>query len=135
MSDRSPFTSFALLGALALAAPHSAAAAAGGFAVGRTHGHGGGAGFGYSISTSSARGRSAFQYAVLGPGHSSMCAFDGDQSLRTFDKLSDEVERTGRAVLWFVIDGKEYVVRDEATVERAHEIVEPMSRLGEEQGG
>lgn len=82
----------------------------------------------------SAHARSAFQYAVFGPGHTSTCSFDGDQSMRTFTKLQDEVQRTGGQVLWFAIDGREYVVRDTATVARAQEIVEPMSRLGEEQG-
>lgn len=105
MPDRAPLhVPLALVCALALAAPQAA------------------------------HGRSAFQYAVLGPGHTSSCTFDGDQSMRTFTRLQDEVQRTGGIVFWFAIDGREYVVRDSATVKRAHEIIEPMSRLGEEQG-
>ena len=77
---------------------------------------------------------SDFQYALIERDHSLSCALSGRNDYRTIGRLQDEVERTGREVLYFAIGDKEYVVRDQATVERAGEIVEPMSRLGAEQG-
>jgi DNA repair exonuclease SbcCD ATPase subunit len=75
-----------------------------------------------------------FQYALVKRDHETSCAVSGRNNWRTIGKLQDEVERTGREVLYFAIDDKEYVVRDPAVVERAGEIVEPVSRLGAEQG-
>jgi len=114
-----------------IASAPTALASAGGFAVGRSHGSGGGMGFGYSTASSSDLGR--FQYALINRGNELSCAVD-DHHWDAIGSLQDEVQRTGRDVLWFVIEDREYVIRDAATIERANEIVEPMSRLGAEQG-
>jgi len=116
-----------MLGGLAAAPVH---AGAGGFSVGRSHGHGG-VGFGYS--TVSGGQRAAFQYDLIEPDNNTM-AVDGEQSWRTIGKLEDEVKRTGNDILWVSIEGREYAIRDARLVGRAHEIVEPMARLGAEQG-
>lgn len=42
--------------------------------------------------------------------------------------------KAGGPILWFRRDGQEYVVRDEATLARAREILEPQRELGRRQG-
>lgn len=124
-------TSLGVLFTLALATPSPVAAQFGCFSIGRSHGNGGGAEFGYS--TSSPGEGHWFQYALIERGGNTSCAADGNH-MRTIGWLQDEARRTGREVLWFSMDDREYVIHDQATIERAHEIVEPMSRLGAEQG-
>jgi hypothetical protein len=41
---------------------------------------------------------------------------------------------SGKPLLWFERDGKEYVIRDQATVARAKSFFEPQRELGERQG-
>ena len=41
---------------------------------------------------------------------------------------------TGEPVLWIGRDGREYVIRDQATLERVREILEPQRDLGRQQG-
>lgn len=41
---------------------------------------------------------------------------------------------TGEPVLWIGRDGREYVIRDRATIERVKEILEPQRELGRQQG-
>jgi len=79
-------------------------------------------------------GRDAFQYAIIARNFNTTGSVGGGNSWNAVGELQREVERTGREVFWFEIDGREYVVRDRQTVERALEIVEPMNRLGAEQG-
>src|SRR5262249_14002641 len=98
------------------------AAASGGF-------HAGGVGFGYSTGSRSHAG-SAFQYALILRGNETQCAVEDDGSWHTLGELQHEVERTGHEVFWFSRDGRSYVIRDSATVERVGEILEPMRRLG-----
>jgi hypothetical protein len=79
-------------------------------------------------------GRMEFQFALLQTGRSMTCATDSRNFGHTFSRLQDEVESTGHEVLWFSIKDRPYVIRDSSTVERAHRILEPMTRLGTEQG-
>jgi hypothetical protein len=79
-------------------------------------------------------GRDAFQYALVERDHNTSCAISGKHNMSVLGKLQDEVERTRVDVFYFAIDDREYVTRDPATLERAHGIVEPMVRLGAEQG-
>jgi predicted RNase H-like nuclease (RuvC/YqgF family) len=116
-----PVTSLALLCVLTLGAPSRAAAS-------------GGAGYGYGTSTSSSGERETFQYALIQRGHNTSCQVNGDNTWRTIGKLQDEVERTGNEVFYFAIGDHEYVIRDAALVQRGHEVMEPVSRLGAEQG-
>jgi len=103
-----------------------AAAGAGGFRTG-------GVGFGYSTSSHSHSDRSAFQYALIMRHGEMNCAVDND-AWPAIGDLQREVDRTGHDVFWFARDGRDYVIRDAATVARVHDIVEPMMKLGAEQG-
>jgi predicted nuclease with TOPRIM domain len=109
--------SLALLGVLILAAPPCADAAGGS---------------GYVISSGSSR--DDFQYAFVMRGRELSCALNGRNTGKAIAKLEDEVDRTGREVLYVAIGDREYVIRDSSTIARAGEIVEPMNRLGKEQG-
>jgi hypothetical protein len=92
----------------------------------------GGMTFGYAENSSG--GHERLQYALIQRGRNTTCSVDGSNSWRTIGRLQDEVERTGREVMWIALDDREYVIRDSALIGRAREIVEPMSRLGAEQG-
>jgi len=94
---------------------------------------GDGASFGYSVSSSNGK-HSTFEYALIKRGHEVNGAWDGRRSSRAFGRLQDAVEKSGREVLWFATGDHEYVIRDTATVARAHEILQPISALGAEQG-
>jgi len=117
----------AIAGVLALNAGPAAASRAGRF-------HGGGVGFGYAVEAGHDGDHAAFQYALIARGSNTTCSVDGGNSWRTIGELQREVERTGHEVMWFAVDDREYVIRDEKSVERAHAIVEPVTRLGREQG-
>jgi predicted RNase H-like nuclease (RuvC/YqgF family) len=78
--------------------------------------------------------RDRFQYALMERGGSMTNSMWSDEVSGDFAKLQKEVESTGREVLWFSIGEKAYVVRDAPSIERAHEIVKPMTELGKQQG-
>lgn len=44
------------------------------------------------------------------------------------------LRQRGETILWFMRDGKEYVVRDPDVLKQTHAIWEPVSRIGAEQG-
>jgi hypothetical protein len=91
-----------------------------------------GAGFGYW--TGDEGDGDHFQYALLEPGSRSHMAIRGDETWGEIGRLEKEVESTQRAVLWFALGERSYVVRDAAAVKRAQEIVAPVARLGAQQG-
>ena len=112
-----PITSFAVFCALTFSAPRVAAAAGG---------------YGYSVTSSGER--DDFQYAFVMRGRELSCVLNRQNTGNAVAKLEDEVDRTGREVLYVAIGDREYVIRDSSTIARAREIVEPMNRLGKEQG-
>jgi hypothetical protein len=89
---------------------------------------------GPSPANAAAGGRMEFQYALMQTGHSMTCATDSRNFGREFDRLQDEVDRTGHQVFWFAIKDHPYVIRDSTTVERVNAILAPVTRLGAEQG-
>ena len=112
-----PITAIAVFCALTFSAPRVAAAAGG---------------YGYSV-TSSGEGDD-FQYAFVMRGRELSCVLNRQNTGNAVAKLEDEVDRTGREVLYVAIGDREYVIRDSSTIARAREIVEPMNRLGSMQG-
>lgn len=105
-----------------------AAAGTGGFRAG-------GVGFAYSTGSHADGERPSFEYALVLSGNELQCVLEGDKSAwQTIGDLEREVERTRQEVFWFARDGRQYVIRDRATVERVHDILEPTMRLGAEQG-
>ena len=112
-----PITAIAVFCALTFSAPRVAAAAGG---------------YGYAV-TSSGEGDD-FQYAFVMRGRELSCVLNRQNTGNAVAKLEDEVDRTGREVLYVAIGDREYVIRDSSTIARAGEIVEPMNRLGSMQG-
>jgi hypothetical protein len=104
------------------------------FAAGFSAGQGHGIGFHYTTGPGTSDGRADFQYALIGRNSNTTCTVGDGDAWSTIGELQREVDRTGREVLWFAIDDRAYVVREAAALERARDIVEPMSRLGAEQG-
>jgi chromosome segregation ATPase len=86
---------------------------------------------GFHVSSSD---HADFQYALIESGSNTSCSVSDNDAWQTIGKLQKEVESTGHEVMWFELDGKEYALRDRATVERAHTIVQPMMELGSQQG-
>ena len=91
----------------------------------------GGVHFGYSTGK---HDPDKFQYAIIESGSQTTCSVSGDDSWARIEKLQKEVKATGRQLMWFNVDGKDYVVRDAGALRRAQEIVRPMSELGRQQG-
>jgi hypothetical protein len=75
-------------------------------------------------------GPARFGYAIVTPGASTFANHDG----RDWRDLEELLEDYGDDVLWLSVEGRDYVVRDRATIDRARDIVEPMQALGERQG-
>jgi bla regulator protein BlaR1 len=73
------------------------------------------------------RGRDRVEYALMN-GDSTMMS--GSISSQRLDALRGSSPR----LLWFRVDGREYVVRDEATIARALEITRPIREIGAAQG-
>jgi beta-lactamase regulating signal transducer with metallopeptidase domain len=55
-------------------------------------------------------------------------------SYREMERARRIHSETGEPVLWIGRDGREYVIRDRATIERVREILEPQQELGRQQG-
>jgi bla regulator protein BlaR1 len=53
---------------------------------------------------------------------------------RSFDHLDRLLDEEPGAFLWFALDGRSYLVRDQATIDQAMRITAPMRELGEKQG-
>ena len=75
-----------------------------------------------------------FQYALIQTGSETTCSVNGGRAWNDIEQLQNEVEKSGREVLWFSIRDKAYVVRDPGAIRRAREIVRPMTDLGKQQG-
>lgn len=73
------------------------------------------------------RDRDQVEYALM-DGRSTMMS--GSISSQRLDALRGASAR----LLWFRVNGREYVVRDEATIARAIEITRPMREIGAAQG-
>jgi hypothetical protein len=70
------------------------------------------------------------EYAVLAPDGNTISA----NITRRLGDLSEEARRDNSRIVWFREGDREYVSRDQATVERAAEIVEPQTELGRRMG-
>jgi len=68
---------------------------------------------------------------IEGGGKSNVWMSGSSGDMRRIDALR---ARDGGPLLWFRHDGREYVVRDAATLERARAILEPQMQLGRQQG-
>src|SRR5258708_21267400 len=62
------------------------------------------------------------------------CSVSDEQRWDSLTRLQGEMRDGGGEALWFALDGREYVVRDEALLARADRIAEPVEALGREQG-
>jgi hypothetical protein len=93
--------------------------------------HSHGYSMGFHVSSS---GHSDFQYAIIESGSNTSCSISDDDAWTRIRTLQDEVESTGHEVMWFSFDGKDYVVRDQAVIERAQGIMQPVNDLGRKQG-
>ncbi len=92
----------------------------------------GGASFGYWTGDSD--GSSGFQYALIERDSQTSCSVWNDDAWADIGRLQEEVESSGRELLWFTVGDESYVVRDPAVIRRAHDIVQPMAELGKQQG-
>ena len=73
----------------------------------------------------------SFWYALVAPGGETLT---GSTDTDSWSDLRREIGTRDREVLWVRIDRADYVIRDPATLDRAHAIVRPMEELGEQQG-
>jgi beta-lactamase regulating signal transducer with metallopeptidase domain len=73
------------------------------------------------------RDRDRLEYALVTDGSTMMSGSLSSQRLHALRGSSPRL-------LWFRVDGREYVVRDEATVARALEITRPIREIGAAQG-
>jgi hypothetical protein len=58
----------------------------------------------------------------------------GSVDKHRWDAFQDLFERNHRPLVWFRLDGQEWIIQDPALVARARGSVEPMERLGREMG-
>lgn len=90
--------------------------------------------YGYTGSSSGHAARDESEYAIIERGSKTTLSVSGDGDWSTIGDLQDEVRESGRPLLWFSLDARQYVVRDRALVGKARAIVEPINALGVEQG-
>ncbi len=107
-------------------------------ATARTHGTGGtggtGGGFSYgyrTTSTSSWDSDGAFAYAVVERGSEATVSDINGRIMRSIHRAIGSADED---ILWFSLDGIEYVVRDPALVAEAMNAVAPIQELGRAQG-
>lgn len=75
-----------------------------------------------------ARDRDRLEYALMVNEHSTMMS--GTINTRELDALRGSSPR----LLWFKLDGRKYVVRDNAAIDQAAQIVRPLQEIGAAQG-